>query len=115
MRSSFRAAQGSGRRSRCAGQPRVATDAGRLSPHLLHRLSGVRAGLGFRLRRHRDELRSRLATVEERRLLSLPQVSVVLDLARTGYAVGDKPVIVVHQVRRGDGATFCYDIAYPGR
>lgn len=75
----------------------------------------VLAGLGYWLRRHRDELRARLATVEERRLLSLPQVSVVLDVARTGYAAGDKPVIVAHQVRRGDGATFSYDTAYPGR
>lgn len=75
----------------------------------------VLAGLGHRIRRHRDELRPRLATVEERRLLSLPQVSVVLDVARTGYAAGDKPVIVVHQVRRGDGATFSYDTTYPGR
>lgn len=75
----------------------------------------VLSGLGYRLRRHRDELRTRLATVEERRLLSLPQVSVVLDIARTGYNADDKPVIVVHQVRRGDGATFSYDITYPGR
>lgn len=76
---------------------------------------GVLAGLGYRLRRHCDELRARLATVEERRLLSLPQVSVVLDIARTGYAADGKPVIVAHQVRRGDGATFSYDSAYPGR
>ena len=44
----------------------------------------VLAGLGHRLRGHIDELRPRVATTEERRLLSLPQVSVVLELARTG-------------------------------
>jgi GntR family transcriptional regulator len=75
----------------------------------------VLAGIGHRLRRHHDELRPRVAAVEERRLLDLPQVSVVLDLARTGYTAEDVPVIVVRQVRRSDGATFSYDIAYPGR
>jgi GntR family transcriptional regulator len=76
---------------------------------------GVLAELGHRLRRHHDELRPRVATAEERRLMDLPQVSVVLELARTGYDADGMPVIVVHQVRRSDGATFNYDIAYPGR
>ena len=39
--------------------------------------------LGHRLRGHRRRARPRVATTEERRLLSLPQVSVVLELART--------------------------------
>jgi GntR family transcriptional regulator len=71
--------------------------------------------IGCRLRGQQDELRPRLASAEERRLLELPQVSVVLELARTGCAADGTPVIVVHQVRRGDGATFSYDITYPGR
>ena len=75
----------------------------------------VLAELGHRLRRHHDEIRPRVATTEERRLLGLPQVSVVLELARTGYDADGTPVVVLHQVRRGDGATFSYDIAYPGR
>jgi GntR family transcriptional regulator len=75
----------------------------------------VLAELGHRLRRHHDELRPRVATAEERRLMDLPQVSVVLELARTGYDADGMAVIVVHQVRRSDGATFGYDIAYPGR
>jgi GntR family transcriptional regulator len=75
----------------------------------------VLAAAGHPLRGYRDELLPRVATAEERRLLSLPQVSVVLEVARTGYAAGRAPVVVLHQVRRGDGATFCYDIAYPGR
>jgi GntR family transcriptional regulator len=73
------------------------------------------AGLGYRLRGHADELRPRLATAEERRLMSLPQVSVVLELARTAHTADRTPVLVLHQVRRGDGATFCYEITYPGR
>jgi len=56
-----------------------------------------------------------VATAEERRLLALPQVSVVLELARTGYTAEGKPVVVLHQVRRGDGATYSYDITYPAR
>ena len=71
--------------------------------------------IGRRLRGHRDELRPRVATAEERRLLALPQVSVVLELARTGLDGDGVPVVVVHQVRRGDGATYTYDITYPGR
>jgi len=73
------------------------------------------AELGYRLRGHTDELRPRVATTEERRLMSLPQVSVVLEVARTVYAADRAPVLVLHQVRRGDGATFSYDATYPGR
>ena len=75
----------------------------------------ILAGLGHRLRGHHDELRPRLATAEERRLLSLPQVSVVLELARTAHDADHKPVLVLHQVHRGDGATFSYETSYPGR
>jgi DNA-binding GntR family transcriptional regulator len=73
------------------------------------------AALGCRLRGHADELRPRLATAEERALMSLPQVSVVLEVARTAHTADRTPVLVLHQVRRGDGATFGYDITYPGR
>ena len=75
----------------------------------------VLAGLGHKLRGHTDELRPRLATTDERRLLDLPQVSVVLELARTAHDTGRNPVVVLHQVRRGDGATFSYQTSYPGR
>ena len=73
------------------------------------------AALGYRLRGHVDELKPRLATTVERRLMSLPQVSVVLEVARTAHTAGRVPVLVIHQVRRGDGATFTYEIGYPGR
>ena len=75
----------------------------------------ILAGIGHKLRGHSDELRPRLATSDERRLLSLPQVSVVLEVARTAHDTGRKPVLVLHQVRRGDGATFSYQTSYPGR
>jgi DNA-binding GntR family transcriptional regulator len=75
----------------------------------------VLAELGYKLRGQIDEVRPRLATTEERRLLSLPQVSVVLELARIAYTSDGQPVVVLHQVRRGDGATFQYEIGYPGR
>ena len=71
--------------------------------------------MGYRLRGYIDELRPRLATTEERRLMSLPQVSVVLELARTAHTADRTPVLVIHQVRRGDGATFTYEISHPGR
>ncbi len=75
----------------------------------------VLAGIGHRLRGHHDEIRPRVATAAERAVLDLPQVSVVLELTRTARAVGGAPVVVMHQVRRGDGATYTYDIAYPGK
>jgi DNA-binding GntR family transcriptional regulator len=75
----------------------------------------VLAGIGHKLRGHTDELRPRLATTEERRLLSLPQVSVVLELARTAHTADHQPIVLVHQIRRGDGATFTYEISYPSR
>ena len=46
----------------------------------------ILAGLGQPLRGYDDEVRPRVATAEERRILSLAQVSVVLEIARTGYA-----------------------------
>jgi GntR family transcriptional regulator len=73
----------------------------------------VLAEIGHKLRGHVDELRPRLATAEERRLLSLPQVSVVLELARTAHTADHAPAVVLHQIRRGDGATFIYDANYP--
>ncbi len=75
----------------------------------------VLAGIGHKLRGHVDELRPRVATTEERRLLNLPQVSVVLELARTAHTGDHAPAVVLHQIRRGDGATFTYEIGYPGR
>jgi len=75
----------------------------------------VLAGIGCRLRGHVDEVRPRVATTEERRLLNLPQVSVVLELARTAHTGDGKPVLVMHQVRRGDGATYRYEVSYPGK
>jgi GntR family transcriptional regulator len=75
----------------------------------------VPTGIGHKPRGHVDELRPRLATTDERRLLSLPQVSVVLELARTAHTADRTPVAVLHQTRRGDGATFSYEISYPGR
>jgi GntR family transcriptional regulator len=75
----------------------------------------VLSGLGYRLAGHVDELRPRLATIDERRVLSLPQVSVTLELARTAHTLDRRPVMVMHQVRRGDGAIFSYEVAYSGR
>lgn len=75
----------------------------------------VLAGLDLRIRACTDELRPRVATTDKRRLLRLPQVSVVLELARTARTADRQPVVVVHQVRRGDGATYAYDLTYPSR
>jgi GntR family transcriptional regulator len=75
----------------------------------------VLAEIGHRLRGHHDEIRPRVATAAERAVLDLPQVSVVLELTRTAHAADGTPIVVVHQVRRADGATYTYDIAYPGR
>ena len=75
----------------------------------------ILAGLGQPLRGYDDELRPRLATAEERRILSLAQVSVVLELARTAYAGDHAPVMISHQVRRGDGAIYRYQLSYPGQ
>ena len=75
----------------------------------------VLAGIGRKLRGHTDKLRPRLATAEERRLLNLPQVSVVLELTRTAHTADHAPIVLLHQIRRGDGATFTYESSYPGR
>lgn len=62
-----------------------------------------------------DELMPRLASLRERQRLRLPPVSVVLELARTAYAKGRQPVLVDHQIRRGDGAVYTYRIPAPAR
>jgi DNA-binding GntR family transcriptional regulator len=69
------------------------------------------AGAGCPLRGHEDELRPRLATTAERQILGLPQVSVVLELARTAFTDGRRPVAVSHQILRGDGAVYRYQIS----
>ena len=66
------------------------------------------------LREYDDEVRPRLATAEERRILRLAQVSVVLELARTAHTADRRPVLVSHQIRRGDGAIYHYEISYQG-
>jgi hypothetical protein len=71
--------------------------------------------IGRKPRGSLDEVQPRLATTDERRLLSLPQVSVVLELARTVHTADRTPVAMMHQIRRGDGASFCYEVSYPGR
>jgi GntR family transcriptional regulator len=71
--------------------------------------------IGRKPRGSLDEVRPRLATTDERRLLSLPQVSVILELARTVHTADRTPVAMMHQIRRGDGASFCYEVSYPGR
>src|ERR1022692_1449082 len=68
------------------------------------------AGIGCAPRGHDDELRPRVATSEERRILELPQVSVVLELARTAFTADGRPGLVSHQVLRGDGAIYRYQI-----
>jgi GntR family transcriptional regulator len=75
----------------------------------------ILAGLGCPLRGCDDELRPRLATAQERRLLRLAEVSVVLELARTARTTDHRPVLVSHQVRRGDGAIYAYQLRYPGK
>jgi GntR family transcriptional regulator len=69
------------------------------------------AGVGCPLRGHEDELRPRLASAAERQILGLPQVSVVLELARTAFTDGRRPVAVSHQILRGDGAVYRYQIS----
>ncbi len=69
------------------------------------------AGVGCPLRGHDDELRPRLATTAERQILALPQVSVVLELARTAFTADRRPVLVSHQILRGDGAIYRYQIS----
>ena len=66
--------------------------------------------LGCVVARLDDELRPRLATAEERRRLRLAEVSVVLELARTARTADGRPVLVSHQVRRGDGAIYAYQL-----
>ena len=40
---------------------------------------------------------------------------MVLELARTGRTTDHRPVLVSHQVRRGDGAIYAYQLRYPGK
>jgi GntR family transcriptional regulator len=75
----------------------------------------VLAGLGHPPRELADELMPRLASLRERQRLRLAPVSVVLELARTACTKGHQPVLVDHQIRRGDGAIYTYRIPAPGR
>ena len=77
--------------------------------------TAVLGELGVPVREFGDELMPRLASLRERQRLRLAPVSVVLELARTAYAKGRAPVVVDHQVRRGDGAIYNYRIPASGR
>jgi GntR family transcriptional regulator len=69
--------------------------------------------LGAGLHHYKDELIPRMATREESTRLQLPQVTAVLEFIRTGYTADDRPVLVQHLIRPGQGATFIYHVAYP--
>lgn len=66
--------------------------------------------LGHPIASYRDELHPRVATTEERRLLALPQVSVVLDHTRTAHDSSGQPVLILRQITRADGATYTYNL-----
>ena len=73
--------------------------------------AAVLAGLGHPLRELDDELMPRLASQRERQLMQLAPVSVVLEMARTAYTADRNPVLVEHDIRRGDGAVYTYRIS----
>ncbi len=77
--------------------------------------AAVLASIGRAPQGYRDELRPRLASAAERRVLALPQVSVVLEQARLVRTADGQPVLLAHRVRRGDGATFAYEFSDRGR
>jgi DNA-binding GntR family transcriptional regulator len=68
--------------------------------------------LGSPLRNYTDELIPRIATPEESNRLQLPDVTAVLEIVRTTYTNKDKPVIVQHMIRPGQGSRYIYEVRY---
>lgn len=69
--------------------------------------------LGVGLHHYVDELTPRVATQEESARLQLPPVTAVLELIRIGYTAENRPVLVQHLIRPGQGSTWIYHVTYP--
>jgi DNA-binding GntR family transcriptional regulator len=54
-----------------------------------------------------------MATLEEAKQLQLPAVTAVLEMVRTGFTAQNRPVLVQHLIRPGQGSTFIYHVTYP--
>lgn len=71
--------------------------------------------MGADLARYIDELTPRIATPAEADQLQLPTATAVLELVRLGITSDNRPVLVQHQIRPGNGSRFVYHVAYPER
>ncbi|MDR2987731.1 MAG: UTRA domain-containing protein [Nocardiopsaceae bacterium] len=65
---------------------------------------------GFRLGHSREELVTRMPVGPEKVLLHLLEGTPVIELIRTTYGTGNRPVEVMRAIIAGDMASFCYDI-----
>ena len=68
---------------------------------------------GFRLDHIREELATRMPVGPEKILLHLPEGTPVIELLRTTYDTGNRPVEVMRSIIAGDMASFCYDFPIP--
>jgi GntR family transcriptional regulator len=69
--------------------------------------------LGAGLHHYDDELIPRIATQEEASTLQLPAVTAVLEIVRIGFTADDRPVLVQHMIRPGQGNSYRYHVPYP--
>ncbi|MGC4953855.1 GntR family transcriptional regulator [Actinomadura citrea] len=72
--------------------------------------AAILADLGWPMGAHEDELTPRIATRTESETLQLPEVTAVLEVVRTTYTAPDKPVLVLHQIRPGNGSKYIYRV-----
>jgi GntR family transcriptional regulator len=75
--------------------------------------AAILSDLGAGLHHYVDELTPRMATLEEAKQLQLPAVTAVLEMVRTGFTAQNRPVLVQHLIRPGQGSTFIYHVTYP--
>lgn len=70
----------------------------------------VLAELGCPMRDHIDELTPRIASRQETERLQLAGVMAVLEVVRTTLTTSGKPVLVLHQIRPGNGSKYIYHV-----
>lgn len=70
----------------------------------------VLSDLGYPMRDHLDELTPRIASRQETERLQLAGVMAVLEVVRTTSTTSGKPVLVLHQIRPGNGSKYVYQV-----
>ena len=81
-----------------------------IEPRSVSYPGGLLAGIGHPQARFRDEITVRMPTRDEAAKLSLPAITPVAEITRTGYAEDGTPLRVMVTIAPGDRHKFVYEV-----